>query len=86
MYLSFNCREYLYIPLKCNGKNRRRKSVTYIYIRRNYIFLHIVCTFIFYIFYGEVIVFIIIQYIVYIRLAKELLEVIYKKKELKKNL
>ena len=35
-----------------------------IYIRRNYIFLHIVCTFIFYIFYGEVIVFIIIQYIV----------------------
>ena len=32
-----------------------------IYIRRNYIFLHIVCTFIFYIFYGEVIVFIIIQ-------------------------
>ena len=28
-----------------------------IYIRRNYIFLHIVCIFIFYIFYGEVIVF-----------------------------
>ena len=57
-----------------------------IYIRRNYIFLHIVCTFIFYIFYGEVIVFIILYSILYIRLAKELLEVIYKKKELKKNL
>ena len=62
MYLSFNYREYLYIPLKCNGKIEEENQLR-IYIRRNYIFLHIVCTFIFYIFYGEVIVFIIIQYI-----------------------
>ena len=85
MYLSFNCREYLYIPLKCNGKNRRRKSVTYIYTTQLYIFTYCLYFYILYLLWRSHCIY---NNTVYcIRLAKELLEVIYKKKkELKKNL
>ena len=74
MYLSFNCREYLYIPLKCNGKNRRRKSVTYIYTTQLYIFTYCLYFYILYLLWRGHCVFIIIQYIVgCVRLvAKEL--------------